>query len=304
MKTTIKKLLATAMLFASITIAAPAAYSEELKVIIPSDPSGSYTVRFRIIEESLKETWGDDIEYVWTGNCANGLSTINNIRGPWISMLDVASNLNESCTNWPAKEEVLAVESSPVRLCVRADSELTLDDFTKPNDNKILLGHSTPANVFQSWAENFNLAAGSNIQNVPYNSSGGARRGLLAGDVDAVFISTGNSNKLMNSGDGKCLATTNPNGEDRYGLPALKDSIDFPYSTMSLVNYYFGGNMTDSKYNSLRDFFSTLADGTNPEVVKYQNALDLTLVSEGQAGIDGMYDILGQSLNTWKPLSE
>lgn len=300
---TINKLLASAVLFASTTIAAPAAFAEELKIIIPSDPSGAFTIGFRAMEEDLATAWGDDVEFIWTGNCANGVSTIENINGPWISIWNLDFNLDKSCKNWPTKDQILAVDSSGLRLCVRGDSELTLDDFTKPNDKEILLGHSTPAPVFEAWVEDLNLATGANVKNVPYNSSGRARRGLLAGDVDAVFITTSNSNRLMNSGNGKCIATTHPDGEERYGMPALKDAVDFPFNTLTNVAYYFSGNMNDEQTDNLRDFFSELASGSNPEMVKFQKTLDIELFGADQIGVDGMYDYMEKVLDTWKPLA-
>lgn len=302
MKKMIKNsLLAMTLLFGS-TIGISTSFAEELKIIIPSDPSGGATIRFKAIEDDLKKAWGDNVEFVWTGNCANGVNTIKNTTGPWISIWWLDMNMVDSCKNIPTKQQIIAVDSSPFRICVRKDSKLTLKDFTSPGKDIIRLGHPSPMQIYQSWISGFNSVTNGNIQSVPYNSSGKALKGLIAGDIDAVLISPPNANKLMKNNNGICIASTDPNGESKYNLPALADHVDFKFNILQSFAYYFVGNMDYEDTQKIKDLFVNLTKGSNPNFLEYQKNMDSHLKSEQEVGIDGLFKLLNNELKLYTEL--
>ena len=292
LKLIILSMLAT-ILF-SITV-----YAETLKIIIPAGPDGSFNTRFQILKAEIEKTWGDDIEFVWGDNCARGKTLVDNEKGPMLTVWDANFNLSEECRFNLTNENVIAVESNYLRFCVAPGSTLNAGSLSQPGASW-KVGHSSPHSAYQKWFVGFNSATGTNLTPVPYGSSGKARRGILAGDIDFVFISPSNSNKLMKAG-GTCFFSTGPQGEDKHNLPALADITSYDKASINMSVFYGVKNVTKKKTKELRKLFDDIAKGKNTEFTKFAGTKDLYLVgTTSQMSTKEMVAFVNGTIDHWR----
>ena len=292
LKLTILSMLAS-VLFTMTT------YAETLKIIIPAGPDGSFNTRFQILKGEIEKTWGDDIKFVWGDNCSRGTSLVNNEKGPMMTVWDANFNLNEECTFSLTEDNVIAVESNYIRFCAAPGSDITADSMRKPGASW-KVGHSTPHSAYYKWMDGFNKASGTSLKPVPYASSGSARRGILAGDIDLVFISPSNSNKLMKAG-GTCFYSSGPEGESKYKLPALSSITSFDKASINMSVFYGVKNVSKEKTEALRKLFNDIAAGENTEFTKFAGTKDLYLVgTTSQMSTKEMVGFVNETANHWR----
>lgn len=292
LKLTILSMLAS-VLFTMTT------YAETLKIIIPAGPDGSFNTRFQILKGEIEKTWGDDIKFVWGDNCSRGTSLVNNEKGPMLTVWDANFNLNEECTFNLTEDNVIAVETMFLRMCAAPGSNITSETVTQPGASW-KVGHSTPHSAYAKWVAGFNKGTGTKLQPVPYSSSGSARRGVLAGDVDLVFISPSNSNKLMKAG-GTCFYSSGPEGESKYKLPALSSITSFDKASINLSAFYSVKNVSKEKVLELRKLFNDIAAGENTEFTKFAGTKDLYLVgTTSQMSTEEMVGFVNETANHWR----
>ena len=289
--------------FASALLFSVSTYAETLKIILPADASGSYNTRFQIlkgeIESTGKKVGLDKVEFVWGDNCARGASLVNNEKGPMITVWDANFNLSEDCRFDLSKKNVIAVENNYIRFCAPPGSNITAESFRAPGSS-LKVGHSTPHSAYQKWFEGFNKASGTNLIPVPYGSSGKVRRGALAGDIDMVFISPSNSNKLMKAG-GTCFYSTGPDGESKYGMPALKSVTSFDKAAINMSNFYAVKNMSKKQIKAFRQMFDDIAQGKSSEFTKWTGTKDIYLVGTiSTMSTKEMIAFIDESIANWK----
>lgn len=274
-------------------------YAETLKIIIPAGPDGSFNTRFQILKGEIEKTWGDNIKFVWGDNCSRGTSLVNNEKGPMMTVWDANFNLSESCTFNLTKDNVIAVESNYIRFCAAPGSNLNAKSM-RESGASWKVGHSTPHSAYSKWMDGFNQASGTNLRPVPYASSGSARRGILAGDIDLVFISPSNSNKLMKAG-GTCFYSTGPEGESKHKLPALSSVTSFDKASINMSVFYGVKNVSKEKTLELRKLFNDIAAGENTEFTKFAGTKDLYLVgTTSQMSTGEMVDFVNETTNHWR----
>ena len=265
----ITKLFATLMIVFSTS-----AFAEPLKIILPGSETGSFNTRFQMLKSDIEDAYGDLAQLVFADNCTRAHQMLENETGPAITIWQAVFNVYEECKLDTDTIDVLALETNPLRICASTNSGRTAQDLFLP-DNTFSVGHSDPHQEYRVWLQGFNLANGVNLQPVPYDSSGDARRGALAGDVDFVFISPSNSNKLMKNG-GQCFYTTNSQGEEKYNLPALNTVTDYKYADIQQTYYYAGFNLTDEQIVALQEVFSRAADPSS-QFSEFALTKDITL---------------------------
>ncbi len=290
-------LLTTAIL--GIMISGIAA-AETLKIIIPGGGSGSYNTRFQILKPEIEKVWGDDVKVVWANNCTRAKVLLDKETGPTLTIWSTEYNLSEECSLPVTGNNVLAIEKNYLRICTSATSRLSsLHFFTRPGNT---VAHSDPHEAYQTWFDEFNAAVGGSLKAVPYGSSGKARQGVLAGDVDFVFISPTNSNKLMEQG-GFCLFTTAPDGEPKHNLPPLSAVISplmFPKATIHQGYYYPALNIPADKVSALRALFDDVANGRHSTFTEFMGTKDILMQGTSNMSDEEFLGFIEDTKNLWK----
>ena len=292
----IKKCFFTILSVLILTISVNA---KTLKIIIPSGADGSFNTRFQVIKDALEKTWGDDLQFVYGDNCARGKTLVEKEKGPMLTLWDANFNMTEECRFRITKKNVIAVESNYMRLCAAPGSKITRIDVTRRGvDYKV--GHSTPHTAYQKWFAAYNDATGTKLSPVPYSSSGSARRGILAGDIDLVFISPSNSNKLMKAG-GQCFYSTAPSGEEKHQIPALVGVASFEKATINQAYFYGAKNLSRKEIRSLQELFNDIASGRISQYTEFAGTKDIYLVgTTSQMKPKDMVDFVDNTTRNWK----
>jgi len=274
-------------------------YAETLKIIIPAGPDGSFNTRFQILKGEIEKTWGDDIKFIWGDNCARGTLLVNNEKGPMLTVWDANFNLSKECRFDLNKDNVIAVESNYIRFCVAPGSNLTANSLTTAGAS-YKVGHSTPHSAYRKWFNGYNKSTGTNLTPIPYGSSGKVRRGALAGDIDFVFISPSNSNKLMKAG-GTCFYSTGPDGESKHNLPALASITSFDKAAINMSVFYGVKNVSKKKTKALRKLFDDIASGKNTEFTKFAGTKDMYMVGTiSQMNTKEMVAFVNGTIDNWR----
>jgi len=287
-------LMVLASMMVSVTV-----YAETLKIIIPAGPDGSFNTRFQILKGEIENTWGDDVKIVYGDNCARGTTLVNNEAGPMLTIWDANFNLSDECKFDLTRKNIIAAESNYLRLCAAPGSTITASSLTQPGAS-YKVGHSTPHSAYQKWFDGYNQANGTELSSVPYGSSGKARRGLLAGDIDLVFISPSNSNKVMKAG-GTCFFSTGPDGEARHELPALSSVTSYEMASINQAYFYATKNVGFIKKRKLRKLFNSIADGNSTEFTKFAGTKDIYLVgTTSQMSPKEMVAFIDGSIANWR----
>jgi hypothetical protein len=277
------------------------AVAETLKVIIPGGGTGSYNTRFQILKPEIEKVWGDKVKVIWANNCTRAKVMINKESGPTITIWSTEYNLDEQCSLPVSGNRILAVEKNYLRVCTSFDSGRTAHDFVTPG-NKWTVAHSDPHAAYATWFKEFNAATGLSVVATPYEGSGAARRGVLAGDIDFVFISPSNSNKLMQQG-GFCFYTTSPVGEPRHNLPPLSAVFPtsvFPKSTIHQGYYYPAFNVPGHKLHTLRVLFDDVANGRHTKFTEFMGTKDIFMQGISNLTDDEMLKFMEDTKNLWK----
>ena len=274
-------------------------HAETLKIIIPAGPDGSFNTRFQILKGDIEKTWGDNIKFVYGDNCARGKTLVENEKGPMLTIWDANFNLSDKCKFDLTKKNVIAVESNYIRLCVAPGSTLNANSLTTAGAS-YKVGHSSPHSAYQKWFEGYNKATDTALIPVPYRSSGKVRRGILAGDIDFVFISPSNSNKLMKAG-GTCFYSTGPNGESKYNLPSLASVTSFDKAEINQAYFYASKNLSKKKIKVLRKLFDNVANGKITEFTKFAGTKDIYMVgTTSQMSTKDMVAFVNRTMDHWR----
>ena len=269
-----------------------------LQVIMPAGSTGSFNARFQILKSIIEKSWGNKVEIVYAKNCILAKKLIDSATGPVITIWQVALNNIPKCA-FPIKtQNVIAIEKNGLRVCTSNATGLTAKDFLS-GDKQYTVGVSAPFEFFDAYFKGMNKEVGTKLKAIPYKSTGVARRGLLAGDVDFVFISPSNSNKLMKSG-GKCFFSSLAKGEPKWKLPALQSATKFSKAVLPQAISYPAFNMTKAQINILRGVFADVAAGKSEKFNKFAGGKDVKLHGTQTIPAKKMKDILLELFEAWK----
>ena len=291
-----KLFFALAIVISALSIPV-AAYAETLKIIIPGGGSGSYNTRFQLLKSEIEGIWKDDVTTVYGKNCTLAKKLIDSASGPVLTIWQVEYNINPAC-NFPVEEqEIIAVETNGLRLCTSNTSGRTADDLTRKGA-EFTVGHSDPHEEYRKWLDGYNDATGTNLKAVPFGSSGKARKGVIAGDVDFVFISPANSNKLMLSG-GKCFFSSLPEGEPKHNLLALQTVSPYKKAAINQGYFYAGFNMSQDQLKALRDLYGMIATGQHSSFTEFALTKDINIRGISQLSMEEMEKLMTDTLSLW-----
>jgi tripartite-type tricarboxylate transporter receptor subunit TctC len=113
-------------------------------------------------------------------------------------------------TQWQDFQYVARINADPIALVVRADAPwTTLEQFlghVRSNPGKVTVSNSGVGATYHLAAIAVEKKTGLSFNNIPYIGAGPAVTGLLGGQVDATFATTGEVGVLVNSGKMRLLA--------------------------------------------------------------------------------------------------
>lgn len=296
MKTLVMMTLALVVGMMSFTTAS-AATNDPLKIIIPAGSTGSYNARFEILRPQIEKVWGNDVELVYGKNCILTKKLIEAETGPVLTIWQVALNVIPECDLPVQKQDIVAVEINGLRFCTTNATGLTGKDLL--SGRSYTVGVTSPYEEYVHWLSGLNDSEGTKLKAVPFASTGKARRGLIAGDVDFVLMSPSNSNKLMTSG-GKCFFSTLANGEPKWNLPPLRSAVSYNKAVLPQGIFYPGFNMTDGQLNLLRNLYALVALGLNKDFNKFAGGKDINLYGVETMSIPQMNKIMSETYKAWK----
>jgi tripartite-type tricarboxylate transporter receptor subunit TctC len=162
----------------------------------------------------------------------------------------------------------------PLVLVVPANSPIKsvkdLVEYAKANPGKVNFGSAGSASAQHLAGESFKIAAGIQMQHIPYKGSAPALTDLAGGQLQLMFDSMPSATPMINSGKLRAIAvTTTVRAKARPDLPTIAES-GFPGFDISTWYAYWAPKGTPA------DIIEKLAASAaqalkNPEVIaKYE----------------------------------
>jgi tripartite-type tricarboxylate transporter receptor subunit TctC len=224
--TLLRSLLATLVAIATL-VQPPAAIAQDypnrpVKLIVPFDAGGPADVFARFLAQRLQETMGQPFVVEDRPGAGSLIGTEAVAKsapdGYTLLVMSNTHTVNESLV--PGKPFALMKDFVPVAPINYSDLVLVVNpnvpvdnlaDFiklakSKPNGlNYASSGTGTP---YHMAGELFKAMAGVEIVHVPYKGSGGARTGVLGGQVEMMFDAVTVMNEHVKAGKVRALATS------------------------------------------------------------------------------------------------
>ena len=233
--------LAAMLAFAPLVAAAQGFPSKPVRFIVPFPPGGATDISARIVGQKLSEMWGQTVVIENRGGAGGNVGAAEAAKAtpdgytlffPSGSVMTanehIYANMNVRperdfipITNVVRGAQVIAVpENSPYK---------TLKDLiaaAKANPGKLNYGHAGIGSQTHLAAENFLLAAGIEIQNVPYKGEGPAVADLVAGQTTTATPNIAAAISFVSGGKLRALAVTSKERAPQLrDVPAVSETI-------------------------------------------------------------------------------
>ena len=128
----------------------------------------------------------------------------------------------------------------PLVLVVPVDSPIKtvkdLAEYAKKNPNKLNFGSSGSASAQQLAGESFKIAAGVQMQHVPYKGSAPALADLVGGQIQLMFDSMPSAMPFIKSGNLRAIAVTT--AKRAKALPDLPTIAESGYPDFDIATWY------------------------------------------------------------------
>jgi tripartite-type tricarboxylate transporter receptor subunit TctC len=238
------RIIVTLLIAALAALGAPAAGAQDypnrpVKIIVPFDAGGPADVFARFLAQRLQETMGAPFVVEDRPGAGSIIGTEAVAKsapdGYTLLVMSNTHTVNESLV--PNKPFALMKDFTPIAPINYSDLVLvvnpsvpvsTLPEFiklakAKPNGlNYASSGTGTP---YHMAGELFKAMAGVEIVHVPYKGSGGARTGVLGGQVEMMFDAVTTMSENVKAGKVKALGTTGKTrSEVLPTLPTISDA--------------------------------------------------------------------------------
>lgn len=232
-------------------IAQAAAYpGKQIRMVIPYPPGGPTDLTARVVAAEMSKSLGQSVVadnrpgasgmigaemvaraepdgYTILANAS--LHVINGFIYP--DMRFDALKDFEPITQLAAVPLVLVV---PVSLPVKSVQELV--EYGKKNPGKLNFGSSGNASAQQLAGESFKMAAGIEMQHVPYKGSSPALADLVGGQIQLMFDSMPSAMPFIKSGKLRAIAVTTTNRAQ--ALPDLPTIAESGYPGFDISTWY------------------------------------------------------------------
>jgi tripartite-type tricarboxylate transporter receptor subunit TctC len=227
------RVLAAVLAFAPLVAAAQGFPSKPVRFIVPFPPGGATDISARIVGQKLSEMWGQTVVIENRGGAGGNVGAAEAAKAapdgytlffPSGSVMTANEHIYANMNVRPERDFVPitnAVRGAQV-IVVPADSPYkTLKELiaaAKANPGKLNYGHAGIGSQTHLAAENFLLAAGIEVQNVPYKGEGPAVADLVAGQTTMATPNVAAAIAFINAGKLRALAVTS-----RERAPQLRD---------------------------------------------------------------------------------
>lgn len=202
-----------ALAVASITFASAQA-GDTLKIYHTGGKTGTSMIFANEYAKDFKTKY-KSVEATGPGGCLPVLKSLkDDTTTDTLVLWDTGVVGSDECRPEYVKHEPMSVFVSYYMLCTSADNNLTLNDFAKGNGRVAL---NVPLDFWANWFRDFGKASGANFTPVPVGDSGKLILSLVSKETDWAFIPGQRARAQVKDKKLRCVASTNPNGED--GLP-------------------------------------------------------------------------------------
>ena len=212
-----------------------------MRFIVPFPPGGATDISARIVGQKLAEMWGQTVVIENRGGAGGNVGAAEAAKAvpdgytlffPSGSVMTANEHIYASMNVRPERDftPVTNVVRGAQVVAVPANSPYrTLKDLiaaAKANPGKLNYGHAGIGSQTHLAAENFLLAAGIEIQNVPYKGEGPAVADLVAGQLTMATPNVAAAISFINGGKLRALAVTSRERASQLrDVPAVGETL-------------------------------------------------------------------------------
>jgi tripartite-type tricarboxylate transporter receptor subunit TctC len=231
--TGLRRALVAALAFAPLVAAAQGFPNKPVRFIVPFPPGGATDISARIVGQKLSEMWGQTVVIENRGGAGGNVGAAEAAKAvpdgytlffPSGSVMTANEHIYANMNVRPERDfiPITNVVRGAQVIAVPANSPYkTLKDLiaaAKADPGKLNYGHAGIGSQTHLAAENFLLAAGIEVQNVPYKGEGPAVADLIAGQTTMATPNIAAAISFINGGKLLALAVTS-----KERAPQLRD---------------------------------------------------------------------------------
>jgi tripartite-type tricarboxylate transporter receptor subunit TctC len=252
--------------------------SRPVKIIVPFDAGGPADVFARFLAQRLQETMGQPFVVEDRPGAGSLIGTEAVAKSPpdgyTLLVMSNTQTVNESLV--PNKPYALMRDFTPVAPINYSDLVLVVNPAVPVTNlaDLIKLAKSKPGGLnyassgtgtpYHMAGELFKAMAGVDIVHVPYKGSGGARTGVLGGQVEMMFDAVTTMSENVKAGKVKALGTTGRTPSAVLpGVPTIAEAGVTGYEAVIWLGVIAPKNTPREIVNRLNAEITKIAD--NPE---------------------------------------
>ena len=279
--------LVAVMLSAQVTSVAQTASSfpnQPIRMVVPYPPGGPTDITARVVAAEMSKTIGQNIvidnrpgasgmigSEMVTKSTPDGYTLLANASIHVINPSVYPDMRFDAIKDFTPITQLAQV---PLVLVVPANSPIKsvkdLVEYAKANPGKVNFGSAGSASAQHLAGESFKIAAGIQMQHIPYKGSAPALTDLAGGQLQLMFDSMPSATPMINSGKLRAIAvTTTTRAKARPDLPTIAES-GFPGFDISTWYAYWAPKGTPA--DVVEKLAASAAQALkNPEVIaKYE----------------------------------
>jgi tripartite-type tricarboxylate transporter receptor subunit TctC len=279
--------LVAVMLSAQVTSVAQTASSfpnQPIRMVVPYPPGGPTDITARVVAAEMSKTIGQNIVIDNRPGASGmiGSEMVTKATPDGYTLLANASIHVINPSVYPDMRfdaikdfaPITQLAQVPLVLVVPANSPIKsvkdLVEYAKANPGKVNFGSAGSASAQHLAGESFKIAAGIQMQHIPYKGSAPALTDLAGGQLQLMFDSMPSATPMINSGKLRAIAvTTTTRAKARPDLPTIAES-GFPGFDISTWYAYWAPKGTPA--DVVEKLAASAAQALkNPEVIaKYE----------------------------------
>ena len=279
--------LVAVMLCAQATSVAQTASSfpnQPVRMVVPYPPGGPTDITARVVAAEMSKTIGQNIVIDNRPGASGmiGSEMVTKATPDGYTLLANASIHVINPSVYPDMRfdaikdftPITQLAQVPLVLVVPANSPIKsvkdLVEYAKANPGKVNFGSAGSASAQHLAGESFKIAAGIQMQHIPYKGSAPALTDLAGGQLQLMFDSMPSATPMINSGKLRAIAvTTTTRAKARPDLPTIAES-GFPGFDISTWYAYWAPKGTPA--DVVEKLAASAAQALkNPEVIaKYE----------------------------------
>ncbi|MEY3739965.1 MAG: hypothetical protein RLZZ192_641 [Pseudomonadota bacterium] len=270
--------------------------NQSIRMVVPYPPGGPTDITARVVAAEMSKTIGQSVVIDNRPGASGmiGSEIVTKAAPDGYTLLANASIHVINPSVYPDMRfdaikdftPITLLAQVPLVLVVPANSPIKsvkdLVEFAKANPGKVNFGSAGSASAQHLAGESFKIAAGIQMQHIPYKGSAPALTDLAGGQLQLMFDSMPSATPMINSGKLRAIAvTTTTRAKARPDLPTIAES-GFPGFDISTWYAYWAPKGTPA------DIVEKLAASAaqalkNPEVIAKYEAMGAEPVGSSPA---------------------